>query len=220
MDKRLKAIVSYLEGFHTLYDVGSDHALLPITAIKQNKIQKAYAIDNKQGPLDQAKKNIEKAGLKDRIYPILSDGLSALSSDVDVVVIAGLGGASIKAIMQSYQDNHVKRFILAPNTDEYHIRDIVNHKHLKITEECYLEQKQRFYPIFILEAGNQTLSQDETKLSKPLIKAKDQTYKHALSKRLEDIDNTLAKIPKENQPDHLKEEKARLRRALDAWHKA
>ena len=217
MDKRLKTILPFLDGFTTLYDVGSDHALLPIAALKETTITKAYAIDNKKGPLNQAQKNIEKTPFSNRIEVILSDGLDALKSDVDVVVIAGLGGGTIKTIMQAYQAHYVKRFILSPNTNAHHVRALVNEKNLKITQECYLEQKGVFYPIIILEPGEATLSSDALYLSTFLIEQKDETYHKALLKEKEHLEATLAKIPTKDQQSDLCKQKQRLRRALHAW---
>ncbi len=217
MDKRLNAILHYLEGFNVLYDVGSDHALLPIAAIKQNKVKRAYAIDNKKNPLKQANKNIAKAGLNGKITPLLADGLAAITSEVDVVVIAGLGGASINDIMKNYHGDHVKRFILAPNTHEHLIRALVNEKPLKIKTERFIEEKGYFYPIMVLEPGQQSLNEEACYISKPLLKAKDETYKKALKHRLKKLEESQANIPIEHQPKPLTTHIDILRRAIDGW---
>ena len=69
---RLAAIAYMVEKNRVVYDVGSDHGLLPIFLVESNISPKAYAGDNKLGPLENAKKNIEEAKLE---KPKLESGI-------------------------------------------------------------------------------------------------------------------------------------------------
>lgn len=218
MNKRLEACLSYLKGFSTLMDVGTDHAYLPIEAVKQNIIQKAYAIDNKRGPLMLAEDNIEKNGLKQHITPILADGIEALRSDVDVVVIAGVGGKLIYDILNNKPYQTVKRFILQPNNHPQLVRKLVNENNLKIVDEAIVVDQEIPYNILVLEPGEQTLSNQSLWISDILFARRDEAYKkmleseHAfLVKLLEDVPGNARK-PLEEKRDILKE-------VFDEWHK-
>ena len=45
-----------------MYDVGTDHAYLPCYVVAEGIVGKAYAGDNKTGPLKNAQENIRELG--------------------------------------------------------------------------------------------------------------------------------------------------------------
>ena len=91
ISKRLETIASMVPSGKVVFDVGSDHALLPCYLVENGISTKVYAGDNKKGPLESALKNISVHGLNDKIIPVLSDGLNEAREDVEVVIIAGMG---------------------------------------------------------------------------------------------------------------------------------
>jgi tRNA (adenine22-N1)-methyltransferase len=99
LSPRLEKALEYTKGFSLLADIGTDHALLPIKAVSFGYVPRAIAIDNKQKPLDNAKKNIVKAKLDQAITAVLSDGLSNVQEPCDVVAILGMGGIAIAEIL-------------------------------------------------------------------------------------------------------------------------
>ena len=94
---------------------------MAIEAIRQKKVLKAYACDIAQGPLNNAKKTIEELGLQDKIECVLMDGISGLSSEVDFVVIAGMGSKTIEMILDN-GDCTNRTFLLMPHKDEDSLR--------------------------------------------------------------------------------------------------
>ena len=98
---RLAAIAALVPDGARLADVGTDHALLPIRLLLDGKIQSAVATDIRPGPLSRAKENAYAAGVQD-LSCVLCDGLTGISPDsVDTVVIAGMGGENIAAILRA-----------------------------------------------------------------------------------------------------------------------
>ena len=98
---RLAAIAALVPDGARLADVGTDHALLPIRLLLDGKIQSAVATDIRPGPLSRAKENACAAGVQD-LFCVLCDGLTGISPDsVDTVVIAGMGGENIAAILRA-----------------------------------------------------------------------------------------------------------------------
>ena len=98
---RLAAIAALVPDGARLADVGTDHALLPIRLLLDGKIQSAVATDIRPGPLSRAKENAYAAGVQD-LSCVLCDGLTGVSPDsVDTVVIAGMGGENIAAILRA-----------------------------------------------------------------------------------------------------------------------
>lgn len=80
---RLAEVKNMLDPVSILVDVGTDHAYLPIKAVSEKLCEEAVAIDNKNGPLLIAKDNIEKAGVSDIVFPLLSEGLIKVRTDYE-----------------------------------------------------------------------------------------------------------------------------------------
>ena len=101
MNLRIQKIADMINKGVVLADIGTDHAFLPILAIKHKKVKKAYACDIAKGPLEIAKRNIQAENLDGQIETILSNGFEHVPLDVDVVVIAGMGYYTAKDILEA-----------------------------------------------------------------------------------------------------------------------
>lgn len=97
---RLAAIADLVPDGARLADVGTDHALLPISLLLSGRIVSAVAADIRSGPLQRAKSNAGEYGVEN-IRFALCDGLDQISpDDADTVVIAGMGGENIAGILE------------------------------------------------------------------------------------------------------------------------
>ncbi len=119
LDARLSAVASLIRDGVTLYDIGSDHAYLPVSLILDGKIPFAYICDVARGPLSKAEETVKAFGVGGKCRLCLSDGMKS----VDVIPpcdisIAGMGGELIASIIDACPD--VKdpdvRLILQPMT--------------------------------------------------------------------------------------------------------
>jgi len=77
---RLQSACAYLTAGGTVADIGTDHAYLPIEIIKRGLSQRAIACDINRGPIESAARNIEAAGLSDRIDTMQTDGLHGVET--------------------------------------------------------------------------------------------------------------------------------------------
>lgn len=132
---RLAAIAYMIDKNKVVFDVGSDHALLPCFLVESNICPKAYAGDISEGPLKKAKENIEKRNLTDKVIPVLSDGLAKANDDVDVVVIAGMGYHTIKHILDSCDITRYQNIIIQSNTDVELVRKYISDHEYTIEDE-------------------------------------------------------------------------------------
>ena len=99
-------------------DIGTDHAFLPVMLVRDGISDHVYACDVAKGPLQAAKENIAHFQLTDKITTILTDGLRDVPSDVNCIVIAGMGFVTAKgrySIGLGYTDYKV-----AQHTHNYH----------------------------------------------------------------------------------------------------
>ncbi len=79
-------------------DIGSDHAYLPIYLLSQRRAALAIASDISAPGARRARENAARYGVSPDIR--VGDGLSTVSpGECDTVVIAGMGGESIAAIL-------------------------------------------------------------------------------------------------------------------------
>lgn len=135
LDERLSAVADFVTGGRLL-DIGSDHALLPISLCLSGKIVKALATDVNPAPLSGAVKNIEKYGLSDRISVLVTDGLRGIDFPSDDVVVAGMGGQLISSILENGDyPLEGKNLILQPMTGAADLRAFLSENGYVITEE-------------------------------------------------------------------------------------
>lgn len=205
LSKRLSLCARYTKGFTNLADIGTDHAMLPIHAVRKGYVQKAQAIDNKQGPFVVAYGNVKDTNFADRISVKLSDGLHDIDEDTDVVVIAGMGGGLISKILQKDTRKQVKRFVLQPNNNAYRIREILQEINFKIVDELVIEEQNQLYEILVIEQGGQSLSDTEIQFGPINLKKKPELFTKKLKKELEYLKIVVRNIEKDEQKVHLQE---------------
>lgn len=217
LDARLRECLHCMDGCSVLYDVGSDHAYLPTAAIKEGMIEKAYAVDNKEGPLDNARVTIESNEAQASIELKLSSGLDDLQDDVDCVSIAGVGGKTIYDIMRHSDFKAVKRFIFQPSAHPQKVRQLVNMRALKITRESVVALKGELYPIIVMERGTQTLDDTDLYIGPILRHSPPEIYKRHLADEHAFLSTLIDSIPSEDAKVPLKEKKQLLERVFDEW---
>ncbi len=116
---RLSLCARFVREGSRLADIGTDHAYLPIALCSSGKTPYALACDINPLPLNSARENIARYGLSDRIQTRLCDGLSGvMPSEADDIVIAGMGGELIAAIISAcpWVKDAEKLLILQPMT--------------------------------------------------------------------------------------------------------
>ncbi len=153
LSKRLNSCLRFTEGFNKLADIGTDHALLPIEAIKEGYVSSAIAIDNKIGPFGIAYNNVKTSKLEKNIRVLLGDGLDRIDDETDVIVISGMGGGLIANILKNHSLRNVKRLILQPNNDSEMIREVLSEINYHIIDELIINDKNKLYDMIILEPG-------------------------------------------------------------------
>jgi len=92
-------------------DIGSDHAYLPVHLVRAGICPWAIASDIGEGPLANARKTVQRAGLEDQIELRLSDGFSRFAADdASCWVMAGMGGTLMARLLDAAP------WLLAPGT--------------------------------------------------------------------------------------------------------
>ena len=123
LSKRLELVASMVDDNSNIIDVGCDHAYLSIYLAKTLKKINIIASDIKEKPLETAKENIKKYNLDNIIKTELKDGITNLDSNIDTVIISGVGGILITNILNKNYLSNVKTIILSPNNDFEKVRN-------------------------------------------------------------------------------------------------
>ncbi|MBO4919902.1 MAG: SAM-dependent methyltransferase [Erysipelotrichaceae bacterium] len=198
---RLLQIAMLIEKNKVVFDVGSDHALLPCFLVENGISEKVYAGDIAPGPLKQAQNNIEKHGLTDQVIPILSDGLAKAPEDVDIVVISGMGYHTIRHILESCDVSRYQYFLLQSNTDTDLLRRYLSEKNYTIEDERVVYDSF-YYEIIRFSADmHEPYSEKEIKYGPVLLERMDEVFTAYLKdkrRRLEEI-NRQANKPEYEQ---------------------
>lgn len=150
LSARLMQIAERLPKGCKLADIGSDHALLPVYAVKNGLALSAVAGEVNEGPLKAAQQQVAQAGLTSSIAVRKGDGLAVVApGEVDTITIAGMGGALIASILEAGQDKlaGVHTLVLQPNVGEDLVRRWLLRHEWALTEESILAEDGKIYEI-------------------------------------------------------------------------
>lgn len=179
INKRLEAVSSMIDENSKVIDVGCDHALLDIYLAENKKCSKLIASDNKSGPLDNARENIKKYKLGNKIKTKLGNGIETIEDDIDTIIISGMGGLNIIGILKYTTElyKHVKKLVLSPNSDVEKVRKEIIKLGFYISDEKLVEDKNIIYPIIKFERGKKRYSNKEIFFGPILLEKKEPLFK-------------------------------------------
>jgi tRNA (adenine22-N1)-methyltransferase len=154
---RLQAIANQIGPYQSLADIGTDHAFLPVWLIQNGKIMAAVAGDIQTGPLEAAKRTVREAAIGNKVEVRLGDGLRVVSpGEVEVAVVAGMGGSTIRQILQSSPEvvRVLRRIVCQPMTGAAGLREWLLTNGWIIVAEDLVREDDRLYEIIVAEPGS------------------------------------------------------------------
>lgn len=156
LSPRLQSIARQVPQGARLADVGTDHGYLPVWLLLNGRIERAIAADLRTGPLDRARQTAQQYGQTENISLRLCDGLADIGADeVDVVVIAGMGGETIAAILEAAPwTRQDKLLLLQPMTGASRLRQWLQVHGYAIKKETIASEGNRFYSNWRVRGGN------------------------------------------------------------------
>jgi tRNA (adenine22-N1)-methyltransferase len=148
LSPRLEAILALLSTCRLLVDVGTDHGLIPLAAVRRGIAQRAIASDLRMAPLRGARRNAARSPVADRVSIVRGDGLSALATrSVDAVVMAGMSGHLIVRLCEAapHVFEGVNQWVAQPNSDAHLVRAWAIRHGFHLRSERLLNERGQFF---------------------------------------------------------------------------
>ena len=203
INNRLKLVGDYVDKGSVPLDIGCDHAKLSIYLLKEKNFPFVYASDNKIGPLNQARENVNYYNLADKIELIKAEGLNSLNDKIDTITITGMGGLTINKMFLENKNKlaNIKTIILSPNNFIKEVRETINKLGYYLKDEELVEESDKLYHILVFSKGNKTYSDKELYLGPILMTKNKEIIKKYYRNELSNINKVLLniKVPKAKQ---------------------
>lgn len=212
---RLQTISQYFEEGDKLADVGCDHGYLGILALRQG-VSIIQLIDNKQGPLNSAVRNLEAVNEKKaEVIYTLADGLEKIDKRINKIALCGMGGYLIIKIISNHLDlaKTFESIIIQANSNNLELRQFLNKNNFKITDEEIIYEKSKYYEIIIThhQANNDHLTHQDLYFGPILRQKRSHNFVNKYLKHLKKLEKILINY---DEPT-IKEEIAMIREELN-----
>lgn len=148
---RIKKIAQLIPNNSIIADIGCDHAYLAIELFKLNKLKFAYLIDNKEGPIKNALKNIDKYKLNNKCKIIRTNGLNFnFDKKINTLIFAGLGGKNvIKIIEENFKKiENIKYIICDIRRDNEKFNYFLSFLNFKIDKYFIITDRKKKYHLY------------------------------------------------------------------------
>lgn len=235
LSPRLRAVAEMVPVGARVADVGTDHALLLAWLVAQGRASTGIGIDVNAGPLEQARRTLAGAGVSG-VELRQGDGLAPLGpGEVDVVVLAGMGGARIVRLLDACPEvvAGLRALVLQPNTDWVLVRRWVAARGMALAGEAMAEDRGKLYVVLdvrpprdagVSREAAPAWSEDELELGPRLLVERPPAFLAWLRHELARTERAAARVAarqgsaSEADPRRLALQRRaeRLRRALDS----
>lgn len=202
LDPRLSLAFELYDICELAADIGTDHAHLPAALLQRGRCQRMILTDISESALENARMEMARLRLTDRVSLRLGDGLLPLSESCGMISVMGMGGRTIRDILLSGSSRlHGASLLLSAHTDWHLIRAAV-HKigyHLDREEPCF--SAGRYYLILKAVPGPESMSEQEIRLGGPLFRSSSPVLIPFLRRRIEVMSERLRGLSAASVPD-------------------
>ena len=123
LDPRLSLAFDLYDPCELAADIGTDHAHLPAALLQRGRCQHMILTDVSESALDNARMEIARRRLSDRVTFRLGDGLAPVAEKCGMISVTGMGGRTIRDILLSGRSRlQGASLLLSAHTDWHLIR--------------------------------------------------------------------------------------------------
>jgi len=199
MTKRLKIICSEIERCYTFGDIGCDHGFISEYVLKNNLCETAIITDISIQSLQKAEELLKIYLENGKCISYCTDGLKAVKQEVNLAVIAGMGGREIISILS---EKMPKKLILQPMKNQYELRKFLTENYT-IKKDYIFSEGKRFYDLIVCEKGSSFLTENELIFGITNLKEKGVDFLNKIKKELFKTENYLKNVENKNTKDIL-----------------
>ena len=234
---RLLKIASLVDNGKRIADIGTDHGYIPVYLLNQNKIQYAILGDVNKGPLENARKEVTRNKLQDKVDLRLGSGIEVLKeNEVDEIIIAGfskrdntpeatlsiagMGGMLINSLLKANEKvaHTTEKLILQPMQAPEELRMFLYQNGYKILDEHLVREEHRLYEIIVCKYEGlepQEIDPIYYEIGLKLIQNNDPLLNDFIENKIRINQNVLKKLEgKEGQG--IEDKRAALNKKIDA----
>ena len=205
LDPRLSLAFDLYDPCGRAADIGTDHAHLPAALLQRGRCQQMILTDISKSALENARLEIARLRLTDRVSLRLGDGLDPVTEPCGMISVMGMGGRTIRDILLSGRSRLCgASLLLSAHTDWHLIRSAVRGigYHLDREEPCFAAG--RYYLVLRARPGAAPLTERQIRLGGPLFESASpvlvpfvQRRKEVLQARLKGLLSASAADPSE-----------------------
>ena len=169
LDPRLSLACDLYDPCGLAADIGTDHAHLPAALLQRGRCQHMILTDISESALENARTEMIRLRLTDRVSLRLGDGLSPVSEKCGMISVMGMGGRTIRSILLSGKDRlQGASLLLSAHTDWHLIRSALQDIGYRPDREEPCFAAGRFYLILRARPGAVPMTGREIRLGGPL----------------------------------------------------
>lgn len=225
LSDRLQVIANLINKGQTMADIGTDHGFLPLYLFEREISPKVILADISKGSLQKAIDNVEEKACKEEDNTSafqfrLGNGIEILGAgEVDVVVIAGMGGLLMTQILGSdlEKSKSFKKIILQPRNAPGKLRYWLLNNGFQIVSENLVREGKYICEILEVEPCSHLLTlngtEDDIEFEVPvsLLIGNDAITVEFIKRKLNTELNILENLQKAWEIDQVKVEKINQR---------
>ncbi len=193
--KRIEILCSHLRKSKSFADVGCDHGYCTEYMLKKELCAFAIFSDVSKGSLAKAEKLLAPFVRAGKAKGVLGDGFYGVPKDTEQVLIAGMGGSEILAILSDENYGFLpKYFLFQPMHDSEKLRRYLVANGAKIARD-YTFFDGKYYDVLVGEGGGQVCdeyTQAEYEFGKENLQTMPRAFVDRTKKWIENIGKYLS----------------------------
>ena len=216
LDARLSLAFDLYDQCDLAADIGTDHAHLPAALLQRGRCRHMILTDLSESALRNARNEMIRLRLTDRVSLRLGSGLDPLQEQCGVVSVTGMGGRTVRDILLNGKEKLCgASLVLSAHTDLPLIREAVHliGYHLDREEPCFCAG--RFYLVLRARPGERPVTERELRLGGPLFDSTSGQLIPWVKRRRDVLANSLCGLLSAERPDHVLI--ARVREDIEAY---
>lgn len=171
LDDRLALVADMYQPCEVGADIGTDHAMLPVTLLRNNICQRMVLSDISPDALDNARARMEAEGLTDRCTLRLADGLDAVDRPMGCISVTGMGGRmEADMLLRGQERLHGAVLVLSAHTDLPLVRRALHRIGYVIRREEAAFAAGRLYLVWRAEPGQSSPTELDFELGTALLR--------------------------------------------------